>query len=321
LKQPPRIVVIGSINMDLVVRCRRAPEPGETILGDDLATFPGGKGANQAVAAARLGAQVHMIGRVGNDPFGRSMRARLATSGVNIRFVKTSEIHATGTATILVLDGGENSIVISPGANARVEPPDIDAAIDVIRKADFVLLQLEIPLPTVRYAIHVCRELGVRTILDPAPAPLGFPLSLCDANLVTPNETEAMTLLNSSKHLDAKVAMKRLLSAGVETAVLKLGARGAMLGSSEESAREPGFKVKVVDTTAAGDCFNAALAVALSEGITARNALRFANAAGALACTKLGAQASLPTRAEVDRFLKKSRPMAIRRLSSVNNKS
>jgi len=307
--------------MDLVVRCRRAPVPGETIRGDDLATFPGGKGANQAVAAARLGAQVHMIGRVGNDPFGRAMRTSLTTSGVNIRFVRTSESHATGTATILVRDGGENSIIISPGANADVAPRDIDAAIDVIRKADFVLLQLEIPVATVRYAIQLCRRLGVRTMLDPAPAPGKFPRALYRVDLLTPNETEAMTILKLPERLDAQSTMNRLLAAGAKQVALKLGSRGSMLGTSAELISAPGFKVKVVDSTAAGDCFNAALAVGLAEGMTQNDALRFANAAGALACTKSGAQTSLPNRSAVKQFLKKGRRMAIRRLWGVNNKS
>jgi ribokinase len=305
----------------LVIRCRRAPRPGETIRGDDLVTYPGGKGANQAVAAARLGAKVHMIGRVGNDPFGRAMRASLATSGVNLRFVKTTDAHTTGTATILVLEGGENSIIISPGANASVNPADIDVAIDVVRKADFVLLQLEIPLPTVRYAIQLCRRLGVKTMLDPAPAPTKFPRDLYKADLLTPNETEAATILHLPKRPSANTTMTRLLAAGAKQVALKLGSRGSMLGTAKELTSAPGFKVKVIDTTAAGDCFNAALAVSLSEGMSPNDALRFANAAAALACTKPGAQTSLPNHPAVEEFVQQSRRMPIRRLSSVNNKS
>jgi ribokinase len=299
----PRIVVIGSINMDLVVGCERVPRPGETIKGGDLAMFPGGKGANQAVAAARLGADVHMVGRVGNDAFGRTMLVKLQESGVNTRFVRATPLAATGTATILVQKGGENSIVISAGANVLVDRADVDAALPVIRRADFVLLQLEIPVGTVGYAIGLCRQLGVMSMLDPAPAPTGLPGALYRANILTPNETEAGTILGLRGKSSAGATMKRLLSAGAKRVVLKLGVRGAMYGAAGESLVVGGFKVKVVDTTAAGDCFNGALAVAMAEGRGVGDALRFANAAGALACTVMGAQASLPMRSAVVKLL------------------
>jgi ribokinase len=300
----PRIVVIGSINIDLVVACARVPQPGETIRGGDLATFPGGKGANQAVAAARLGADVYLVGRVGDDAFGRTMRAKLEESGVNTRFVRTTRSAATGTAAILIQKGGENSIVLSPGANGRVDRADVDAASAVIRQADFVLLQLEIPMATVAYAIGLCRRFSVRTMLDPAPAPAKLPGAIWRADILTPNQTEAATLLGMAETISAGATMERLLSAGAKRVVLKLGGQGAMYGSAKESVHAGGFKVKVVDTTAAGDCFNGALAVALAEGKEKGDALRFANAAGALACTSPGAQTSLPGRAAVEKLIR-----------------
>jgi len=300
----PVIVVIGSINMDLVVRCGRVPKPGETIAGDELDLIPGGKGANQAVAAARLGGETYMVGRVGTDAFGDVLRRGLESSGVSTKFVKTSP-GASGTAMILVQPQGENSIVISPGANAKVTKKDVDAALPVIRKASAVLLQLEIPVETVKYAIGVCKKLGVRTILDPAPAPDRLPDALHKATLITPNETEAATILRMPRANEQAVC-RALLSRGARDVVLKLGKRGALHADERTHVMThvKGFKIKPVDTTAAGDSFTAGLAVALGEGKPFADAIRFANAAGALACTAYGAQPSIPTRAAAMRMLK-----------------
>lgn len=307
------VVVIGSINMDLVCRIAAIPRPGETILGSDLSTIPGGKGANQAVAAAKLGADVHMIGRVGSDDFGIRLVTGLKQHGVGTRFVTVTEGAASGCAMILVDRKGENSIIVAPGANALVTPADIDNAERIIRQAACVVLQLEIPLETVEHAIGLCRSLGVYTILDPAPAPAGgLPAPLFAVDLLSPNQTEAEMILGPSqmgrmkrtKRTDARQIGGELVARGAKAVVLKLGAKGSML-VDQRIEHEPGFKVDVVDTTAAGDAFTAALAVARSEGRELRESLRFANAAGALACTTFGAQPSLPTRRAVDGLLRK----------------
>ncbi len=307
------VVVIGSINMDLVCRIGAIPKPGETILGGDLATIPGGKGANQAVAAAKLGADVHMIGRVGTDDFGTRLLTGLKQHRVNTRHVIVTEAKPSGCAMILVDQKGENSIIVAPGANALLTPADIDAAEPVLRKAACVVLQLEIPLKTVEYAIKLCKKLGVYTILDPAPAPAkGLSKTLFNVDLLTPNQSEAETILGPletgrmkrTKRIDAKQIGGELIARGAKSVVLKLGARGSMLVEKGDIHHALGFKVDVVDTTAAGDAFTAALAVARAEGLSIHDSLPFANATGALACTAFGAQPSLPTREEVEKRLK-----------------
>jgi ribokinase len=284
----PRIVVIGSINMDLVCRTSALPRAGETVLGSEFLTIPGGKGANQALAAARLAdgrADVHMIGRVGDDDFGRELVAGLRGNGVITKRVAVTTNVASGVATILVDRKGENCIVVTPGANAKVTPADVDAAEALIRSAAVVVMQLEIPLATVRHALAMCRRLGVYSILDPAPAP-AKPVRF-RVDLLTPNETEARAVRTD----------------GATAVVLKLGARGCELVDADGSRRVKGFEVKVVDSTAAGDAFTGALAVAHALGMPMPEALRMANAAGALCCTKLGAQPALPTRREVERLM------------------
>ncbi|MDB5325224.1 MAG: Ribokinase [Phycisphaerales bacterium] len=309
----PRLVVIGSINTDLVQPSPRLPLPGETMHGGDLTVVPGGKGANQAVAAARLGADVAMVGRVGRDTFGEALRDGLAAEGIDVRHVHFTP-GASGTAVILVQPSGENSIVLSPGANAKVTPADVDRARTLIRAADAVLLQLEIPPATVRHAIKLCRALGVTVFLDPAP-PLAMagkakkvPRWLFDADVLSPNEHEARALLavRASKRpmKDAAVAVA-LARAGAADVVLKLGGRGAMhADASHVVTHTPAMKIKPVDTTAAGDAFTAALAVARAEGQNWADAQRFANAAGAVTCLTHGAQPSLPTRRAVNQFLR-----------------
>ena len=285
---PGPIVIIGSINMDLVCRTSRLPRAGETLLGSEFLTIPGGKGANQAVAAARIAdgrADVHMIGRVGDDDFGRELLKGLRDNGVITKRVAVTKKTASGVAMIVVDGKGENSIVVAPGANGKLTPADIDAAEALIRTASVVVMQLEIPLATVRHARKVCRRLGVFTILDPAPAP-AKPMRF-DVDLLTPNETEARTVRRD----------------GARALVLKLGARGSELIDAAGAHRVKPFKVNVVDSTAAGDAFTGALAVAHALEMPVIEALRMANAAGAICCTKLGAQPSLPTRRAVERLL------------------
>ena len=287
-----RIVVIGSINMDLVCRAPALPRAGETVLGSEFLTIHGGKGANQAVAAARLAdgrADVHMIGRVGDDDFGRELVAGLRDNGVVTKRVRATNGVASGVAMILVDRRGENSIVVTPGANAQVTPADVDAAEPLLRGAAAVVMQLEIPLATVRHALTLCRRLGVFTILDPAPAPAPATRVRFDVDLLTPNETEARTVRTD----------------GARQLVLKLGARGCRLIDADGARDVKAFKVKVVDSTAAGDAFTGALAVARALGMEMPESLRMANAAGALCCTTVGAQPALPTRAAVDRLLRR----------------
>lgn len=311
---PKPIVVIGSINMDLVCRTPRIPAPGETILGENLLTIPGGKGANQAVAAARLGGDVSLIGRVGEDDFGTRLLTGLRQHNVNTRHVTVTEGISTGCAMILVDKKGENSIVVARGANAAVSPADVDGARDLIASAAAVVLQLEIPAETVNHAIEVCRELGVFVILDPAPVPpRGLSRAMWSVDLLTPNQKEAEALLSirhigrlrRTKRPDARQIGADLLAKGPANVVLKLSSKGAMVQSSSGAIEHvKGFKIEVVDTTAAGDAFTGALAVGIAEGLSISEAARFANAAGALSCTSFGAQPSLPARADVDKLLK-----------------
>ncbi len=293
--------------MDLVFALDRLPRAGETLSGGDLALFPGGKGANQAYAAAKLGGRVSMIAAVGNDAFGAALKASLAGVGVDIRTVETSS-RPTGCACIYVLPNGENSIVISPGANAALTPEAAVAALADIGEGDFLLAQLETPLETVYAGLEIARRRGATAILDPAPA-RALPAELLrKVDIVTPNQTEAGILLGHpnlpmDKFDDAERAAARLLAFGPRTVLLKLGASGCLCRGAAGDAQAEAFKVNAVDTTAAGDIFNAALAVALAEERPLPLALRFANAAAAVSVTRPGAQNSAPDRADTDRML------------------
>jgi len=298
----PRIVVIGSINMDLVVRVERLPKPGETVRGREFQTIPGGKGANQAVAAARLGAETHMVGRVGHDEFGRHLRQSLADNGVHVEYVASDQEHPNGVAVILVQESGENSIVVAGGANAAVSLPDLKAAESVIQAADAVLLQLEIPLETVAAAVQVARAAKVRAILDAGPA-ADVPEELQRApDVISPNMLEAEALLGHAV-ASALDAARELVSRGAPACVVKAGSQGCAWASPQGEEHIPATPVKAVDTTAAGDAFTAALAVALAEGKSLPEAARWANFAGALAVTRFGAQPSMPMRWELEQFI------------------
>jgi ribokinase len=290
----PVVVVVGSLNMDFAVRTKRFPAAGETVLGYDFRMSPGGKGANQAVAAAKLGAAsvaVRMIGRVGMDLFADHLKASLAGAGVDVSAIHASRSHPTGVAMIAVDDVGQNSIVVASGANADLAAADVEAMRRVFKGASIAMFQLETPLATVAAALKLAREEGLTTILDPAPAQQ-LPAGLIDnVDILTPNEVE-------SEQFD-------LGKPGAHTVVVKLGDRGCMAYRAGETFKVPAFPVNAIDTTAAGDVFNAGLAIALAEGSPFPHALRFANAAAAISVTRHGAQTSTPSRAEVDAFLLK----------------
>lgn len=299
-----KIIVIGSINIDLVVYTPRHPVPGETILGNHFETFPGGKGANQAIAAARLGGNVQLVGRIGIDNFGQLLLSNLKHNQVNTNTVVKVD-QPTGTALITVDQKGQNSIIVVPGANASLTKQDIEDLKDVIKEAKIVVLQLEIPLEVVIHAIDIAYQAGVTILLNPAPA-TQIPIeTLRKATFIIPNESELAIL--SGKEInsfsDCRQAANTLFKAGCEQIILTRGEHGAYYLTQDNQIFAPPFKVPVMDTTAAGDAFIGGLAVALANEVDLRSALLQASAAGALAVTKAGAQTSLPDKTDLERFL------------------
>lgn len=298
----PQIVVVGSTNVDMVVQGARIPRPGETVLGGRFSMVPGGKGANQAVAAARLGAGVTFVCRVGGDSFGEQALEQFAREGIRTEYAVRDPEAAHGIALILVDQSGENAIAVAPGANEHLTPEDVERAEPAIAACDVLLLQLEVPLPTVERAAALGRRHGKRVLLNPAPY-LAVPDSLlAHVDILTPNETEAEMLLGGGEAGLGGVAStaEELLRRGVGCVIVTLGREGVFVVTPELQYHVPGRHVKAVDTTAAGDAFSGALAVAVAEGREFRKAVRFAITASALSVTRLGAQTSLPTRAEVD---------------------
>lgn len=292
-----RLVVVGSINMDLVTLAPRFPAPGETLLGERFLTVHGGKGANQAVAAARLGAEVALVGALGDDAFGEQLHAGLAREGIALQHLARIAGCGSGTASITVA-GGENHIVVVPAANARVTPAQIERAQDALSRADAILVQMEIPLDAVEATLRLGRRLGKPVILNPAPAQPLPPEWLALARYLTPNQHELAILLGARADEDFRSLMRRAPA----PLVLTRGSEGAWYREDAEPAHQDGFQVDAVDTTGAGDTFNAALAVFLHEGLPA--AVRKACAAAALSVTRLGAQGGMPTRAELEAFLR-----------------
>jgi ribokinase len=302
-----RILVLGSLNIDLVQRVPRLPSPGETLRGSDLQIFVGGKGANQACAAARLGGDVRMAGKVGSDVFADRVLGELQSSSVDTGLIGRSS-SPSGTATIFVLPSGENLIVISPAANGDISVDFALGAVDHLKPGDLLLCQLEIPIEAVQAALKMAHRKGAITILDPAPAaPISDEL-LSSVTILTPNQTETAILLGDSTHAPENVeqaaeAAVKLRQRGAQTVIIKLGALGCFLSGNGIAHSQPGFEVDVSDTTAAGDTFNGALAAALARGSSLTEAALFANAAAALSVTKPGALASIPTLSEVQKFL------------------
>ena len=303
----PHVVVVGSSNTDMIIKMERIPRPGETILGGEFMTAGGGKGANQAVAAARAGGRVTFIARVGNDMFGGQAIAGFTGEGINVDHVIRDPASPTGVALIFVGSDGENSIAVASGANGNLSSGDVLNARAVFDGASVLIMQLETPLETIQTAAEAAAQARVRVILNPAPArPLPDSL-LRHISILTPNETEAelLTGIKVDSTAAAGEAAAKLMARGVQTVVVTLGARGAFVADGATRELVPGFKVDAVDTTAAGDTFNGALAVALAEGQPLVEAVRFANAAGAISVTRIGAQPSVPRREEIEQLLAK----------------
>jgi ribokinase len=304
------IVVVGSINIDLVAVTERIPAIGETVTGTDFQIHPGGKGANQAVAVARLGYPVRLIGCLGSDVFAMQLRTHLESAGVDVAGVATSE-GTSGVALIAVSSEGKNSIVVTPGANSKVTPLDLEANIEIVRQAGIVLAQLEIPLETVECLASICAREGVPLILDPAP-PRNLPPGIFkQIAWFTPNQTEAAFYSGNESGCghtrDAAEMARLILAEGSRGVVLKMGEHGVYLASQEGIAELiPAFQVKAIDTTAAGDAFNGGFATGLMRGKPPLDSARFASAVAAISVTRSGAQPSMPTALELDRFLEES---------------
>jgi len=295
-----KILVVGSINMDLVVRVPYSPKPGETILGGDFETYPGGKGANQAVAAARMGGEVTMVGRVGNDDFGNTLIQGLVEDKIKTTHVIKDSKSRTGVAMISVAADGENMIVVASGANANVSVEDVGNTRSLMRDTDLLLVQLECPLETVTAAIELAKAYGVPVVLNPAPAQR-LPKSLLkNVDYLTPNQNELLILTGEVNLNDG---IEKIQKWGLKNLIITLGANGARLISEGIDQHIPAHEITAVDTTAAGDAFNGALAVAIAEGKPLLEAVSYGMAAGALASTKRGAQPSLPTRDAVENLL------------------
>lgn len=303
------VAVLGSINMDVTAYMERLPKPGETLHGREYKIGLGGKGANQAVAAAKLGSDVRFIGRIGVDSFGDAARQTLTSYGLDQGLVAADAGEATGIAIINVGEGGENTICVVGGANLALDGSDVESGREALAQAKVLLLQLEVPLTASLAAARLTRMSGGTVILDPAPAPKK-PLSsdtVSAVDILTPNESEAAAMLGwqPSGREDGLTAARELRARGIRTAIVKLGARGVAVAHPDGETFIPPFKVDAIDTVAAGDSFNGGLAHALEQGLPLIEAVRFASACGALSTTRKGASAAAPTRAEVDAFLRR----------------
>jgi ribokinase len=296
-----KILIVGSSNTDMVIKTHNFPAPGETILGGRFLMNAGGKGANQAVAAARLGGMVTFVGKIGDDIFGKQAVQQLEDEGINVDFVAVDPENPSGVALITVDKKGENSIVVAPGSNGTLSAADFDKAIAELEESEFVLMQLEIPIPTVEHIARIAAQKQKKVVLNPAPADSLTDELLRNLYIITPNETEA-ELLTGIKVTDENSALEAasaLNRKGVEIVIITMGSAGAFLlvNGNSEIIKAP--KVEAVDTTAAGDTFNGALVVALSEGKTIQESIVFANKAAAISVTRIGAQSSVPYRKEI----------------------
>ncbi len=300
-----KVLVIGSFMMDLVAQTPRAPIEGETIIGKTFNQFTGGKGANQAVAAARLGADVTMVGKLGRDTFGQAHIDSLKREGINYEHVLFDDVESSGVGCITLEENGNNRIIVIPGANLKLSPSDLKALSEEIKNSDIIILQLEISLETVYKAIELGHKFGKMIILNPAPAAKFDKDYIKLVDYIVPNESEAsiLTGIKVDSLESARKAAKNLLVSGSKNVIITLGDKGVLLVNNNEEIFQPSFKVKAVDTTAAGDSFIGAFAYSLTNGVKHIDALKFACAVGALTVTKMGAQPSLPTMAEVESFI------------------
>ena len=299
------VSVVGSFVYDLVAKAPRRPKTGETLIGESFGMFLGGKGANQAIASSRSGASVHMIGRLGKDLFGNQFLEKFSNEGINTDFVIIDDVNGTGIGMPLIDANGDNSIVLIPQANMALSVSDVNNAFEPITSSDVLILQLEVPIDASQRAAEIAKENNTMVLLNPAPAreiPDSF-LRLVDVLIPNEIETEILSGMKTTTNDQAIEAARALTSKGISTVILTLGHRGALLLTDEIEKRVPGFAIKAVDTTAAGDAFCGALATSLAQGSTIEDAIWVANAAGALAVTKLGAEPSLPKKADLDQFL------------------
>lgn len=301
----PLILVVGSSNTDMIIRVERIPKPGETLIGSQFQMVAGGKGANQAVAAARAGGRVAFVNRVGDDVFGSQTIPRLSEDGIDTANISIDPDSPSGVALIMVSSTGENSIAVAPGANGKLAPDDIQNARDCFKEANLLLVQLEVPMETVAAAVELAAENSVQVILNPAPANEIPSEVLEKVNIITPNETET-ELLTGIEVIDeqsARKAANALHHQGVDTVIITRGSEGAFVSDGNEAFSVPAFSQQVVDTTAAGDVFNGTLSVALVEGRPLREAVAFACAAAGISTTILGAQPSIPDRVKIDELM------------------
>jgi len=304
------ILVIGSLNMDFVIEVDKMPLPGQTILGEEFALIPGGKGANQAYAAGKLGANVSMLGAVGNDEYGKKLLKNLNSVNVNTDKIEKLENVNTGCAFINVDKNGENSIVVVSGANKKITTETINNNINLIEQADIIVMQLEIPIEVVEYVAKIAKEKGKIVILDPAPAIPNLSRELLsNVDIIKPNETEIQIVsgMQIESIEDMVKAARSLIDNGVKTVIVTLGGEGSLLVTSEKEERFPSLGLKPIDTTAAGDSFTAALAKSLVEGKELEEAIRYAHIVSSIVITRKGAQTSIPTQDEIDEFLKEWR--------------
>ena len=299
------VSVVGSFVYDLVAKAPRRPKTGETLIGEFFGMFLGGKGANQAIASSRSGASVHMIGRLGNDLFGNQFLEKFSNEGISTDFVVIDDVNGTGVGMPLIDATGDNSIVLIPQANMALSVDDVNNAFEPIASSDVLILQLEVPIDASQRAAEIAKENNTMVLLNPAPAreiPDSF-LRLVDVLIPNEIETEILSGMKTTTNDQAIEAARALTSKGISTVILTLGHRGALLLTDEIEKGVPGFAIEAVDTTAAGDAFCGALATSLAQGSTIEDAVWIANAAGALAVTKLGAEPSLPKKADLDQFL------------------
>ncbi len=305
-KLNPKILVIGAINMDLVIKAPRMPKTGESLFGEDFKMVPGGKASNYTVAIKRLGGEANLIGKVGNDVFGKTLIENLEQLGINTSYIKKDSKKPTGIALIVVNKEGDNSILVSGGANMDWSKEDVDLIENFFQESCLLLISLEIPLGVIDYALSMAYQYDLKTVLDPGPSQKGSISLLPKVDIISPNETEAeiltgekVTTINS-----AKIASQKLLKMGVKTVVIKLGERGALLVDRENEEYFSGIKVPVVDTTAAGDAFTGALTYSYLKEENLRKAIKYANYVGALTVTKFGAHPSIPKKGEVEKFMR-----------------